>query len=231
MTDIIISLITLVSLEIVLGIDNIVFISIIADKLPEEQRPKLRKLGILLAMVMRLVLLALVSWIMKLQSTLFSVLGNDISGKDIILLVGGLFLIYKSTKEIYHKTEESDESAKSSKKATFKDLLIQILLLDMVFSIDSIVTAVGLVKDLWVMYVAVVLSVGVMYFASKPISDFISKHPSFKVLALSFLLMIGITLIGEGLDFEIPKGYIYFSMFFSFLVNVLQMKTIKPKSK
>lgn len=229
MIDIIISLITLIALEIVLGIDNIIFISILADKLPEEERPKLRKWGIFLAMFMRLGLLALVAWIMKLEQTLFTVLENDISGKDLILLIGGLFLIYKSTKEIYHKTEEENNEIQTSKKPSFKDLLTQILILDIVFSIDSIVTAVGLVKELWVMYVAVVVSVGVMFFAAKPIGDFISKHPSFKILALSFLIMIGFTLIAEGFDIEIPKGYIYFSMFFAFLVNVLQMKFAKKK--
>lgn len=227
MIDTIISLFTLISLEIVLGIDNIIFISILADKLPEEQRHKLRKLGIFLAMFMRLALLAVVAWIMKLEQTLFTVLENEISGKDIILLVGGMFLIYKSTKEIYHKTEEEGDEIKTIKKPKFKDLLIQVLILDMVFSIDSIITAVGLVKELWVMYVAVIVSVGVMFFAAKPIGNFISKHPSFKILALSFLIMIGFTLIAEGFDVAIPKGYIYFSMFFAFLVNVLQMKFAK----
>jgi len=230
MLEIIVPLATLISLEVILGIDNIIFISILSDKLPEEQRPKLRKLGIFLAMFLRLALLAVVAWIMKLDKPLFTVLENQISGKDIILLVGGTFLLYKSTVEIYHKTEHAEETKKDNKPAVFRDLLIQILLLDMVFSIDSIITAVGLVKELWIMYTAVVVSVIIMFFAAKPISNFISKHPSFKVLALSFLLMIGLTLIAEGLEVHVPKGYVYFAMFFSFLVNVIQLKTT-PKSK
>jgi predicted tellurium resistance membrane protein TerC len=230
MLEVIVPLITLISLEVILGIDNIIFISILADKLPEENRAKLRQLGLFLAMFLRLGLLAVVAWIMKLDKPLFTVLENQISGKDIILLVGGTFLLYKSTVEIYHKTEHADESKKDSKPAVFRDLLIQILLLDMVFSIDSIITAVGLVKELWIMYTAVVVSVIIMFFAAKPISNFISKHPSFKVLALSFLLMIGLTLIAEGLEVHVPKGYVYFAMFFSFLVNVIQLKTT-PKSK
>ncbi len=230
MLEIIVPLATLISLEVILGIDNIIFISILSDKLPEEQRPKLRKLGIFLAMFLRLGLLAIVAWIMKLDKPLFTVLENQISGKDIILLVGGTFLLYKSTIEIYHKTEHAEETKKDNKVPVFRDLLIQILLLDMVFSIDSIITAVGLVKELWIMYTAVVVSVIIMFFAAKPISNFISKHPSFKVLALSFLLMIGLTLIAEGLEVHVPKGYVYFAMFFSFLVNVIQLKTT-PKSK
>ena len=230
MLEIIVPLITLISLEVILGIDNIIFISILADKLPEENRAKLRQLGLFLAMFLRLGLLAVVAWIMKLDKPLFTVLENQISGKDIILLVGGTFLLYKSTVEIYHKTEHAEETKKDSKPAVFRDLLIQILLLDMVFSIDSIITAVGLVKELWIMYTAVVVSVIIMFFAAKPISNFISKHPSFKVLALSFLLMIGLTLIAEGLEVHVPKGYVYFAMFFSFLVNVIQLKTTpKPK--
>ena len=230
MLEVIVPLATLISLEVILGIDNIIFISILSDKLPEEQRPKLRKLGIFLAMFLRLGLLAIVAWIMKLDKPLFTVLENQISGKDIILLVGGTFLLYKSTIEIYHKTEHAEETKKDNKVPVFRDLLIQILLLDMVFSIDSIITAVGLVKELWIMYTAVVVSVIIMFFAAKPISNFISKHPSFKVLALSFLLMIGLTLIAEGLEVHVPKGYVYFAMFFSFLVNVIQLKTT-PKSK
>lgn len=231
-TEYILPLITLVSLEIILGIDNVIFISILADKLPKEQRNKLRQLGIGLAMIMRLVLLTLISWIMKLDQTLFRILEVDISGKDIILLAGGVFLIYKSTREIYLKSEEEHhdyEDAAAKKKVTFREMLMQILLLDIVFSIDSIITAVGMVNHLWIMYTAVVISVGIMLFASKPISEFISKHPSFKVLALCFLLIIGISLIGEGLDFHIPKGYIYFSMAFAFFVDFIQMKTVKPK--
>lgn len=231
-TEIILPLITLISLEIILGIDNVIFISILADKLPEHQRHKLRQLGIGLAMIMRLILLALIAWIMKLDNTLFTIMDIDISGKDIILLAGGTFLIYKSTREIYLKSEEEQhgyEDAADKKKVSFRDMLFQILLLDIVFSIDSIITAVGMVDQLWIMYTAVIVSVGIMLFAAKPISEFISKHPSFKILALCFLLIIGISLIGEGLDFHIPKGYIYFSMAFAFFVDFIQMKTVKPK--
>lgn len=231
-TEFLLPLVTLVVLEIILGIDNVIFISILADKLPKEQRNKLRQLGIGLAMIMRLVLLTVISWIMKLDQPLFTVLHTEISGKDLILLSGGLFLLYKSTKEIYLKSEEEHhdyEDAAAKKKVTFREMLIQILLLDIVFSIDSIITAVGMVSHLWIMYTAVVISVGIMLFASKPISDFISRHPSFKILALCFLLVIGISLIGEGLDFHIPKGYIYFAMAFSFLVDFIQLKTVKPK--
>ena len=233
-TEVILPLITLVSLEIILGIDNVIFISILADKLPEHQRHKLRQLGIGLAMIMRLILLALIAWIMKLDNPLFTVMDISISGKDLILLAGGLFLIYKSTREIYLKSEEEQhdyEDAADKKKVSFKDMLFQILLLDIVFSIDSIITAVGMVEQLWIMYTAVIISVGIMLFASKPIAEFISKHPSFKILALCFLLIIGISLIGEGLDFHIPKGYIYFSMAFAFFVDFIQMKTVKPKKK
>jgi len=229
-THVILPLVTLVVLEIILGIDNVIFISILADKLPKEQRKKLRQLGIGLAMIMRLVLLTVISWIMKLDNELFNIMDISISGKDIILLAGGLFLIYKSTREIYLKSEEEEhhyEEAADKKKVSFKDMLFQILLLDIVFSIDSIITAVGMVDHLWIMYVAVVISVGIMLFASGPISEFISNHPSFKVLALCFLLIIGMSLIGEGLDFHIPKGYIYFSMAFSFFVDFIQMKTVK----
>ena len=232
LTEVILPLITLISLEVILGIDNVIFISILADKLPPEQRQKLRQLGIGLAMVMRLVLLTLISWIMKLDNTLFVIMDLDISGKDIILLAGGTFLLYKSTREIYLKSEEEHhdyEDAAMKKKVTFRDMLFQILLLDIVFSIDSIITAVGMVDQLWIMYTAVIVSVGIMLLAAKPISEFISKHPSFKILALCFLLIIGISLIGEGLDFHIPKGYIYFSMAFSFFVDFIQLKTVKPK--
>lgn len=228
MIDAIIPLISLIALEVILGIDNIIFISILADRLPEEQKNKLRYWGIGLAMIMRLLLLALVSWIMKLDTTLFYLFDIDFSGKSLILLTGGLFLIYKSTKEIYHKTElESEEGPKVVKNGGFGKLLAEVILLDLVFSIDSIITAVGMVDELWVMYASVVITVVIMLFAAKPIGDFIKKHPSFKILALSFLIMIGVSLLAEGLHFEIPKGYIYFSMAFAFLVDVLQLKASK----
>jgi predicted tellurium resistance membrane protein TerC len=231
MTEAIIPLLSLIALEVILGIDNIIFISILADKLPDNQRSKLRFWGIGLAMVMRLCLLAFIAWILKLDQTLFTLFDIDFSGKGLILIIGGLFLIYKSTKEIYHKTEIANEDKPNvPKNGSFKRLLSEVIILDLVFSIDSIITAVGMVKDLWVMYTAVIVTVIIMLFASKPISEFIRKHPSFKILALCFLMMIGVSLLAEGFHFEIPKGYIYFSMAFAFLVDIIQMKTIRQKN-
>jgi predicted tellurium resistance membrane protein TerC len=228
MTEAIIPLISLIALEVILGIDNIIFISILADKLPESQRNKLRFWGIGLAMAMRLVLLAFISWILKLDQTLFVISEIEFSGKGLILILGGLFLIYKSTKEIYHKTEVSkDGGPQLPQKNTFSKLLLEVIVLDLVFSVDSIITAVGMVKELWVMYTAVIVTVVLMLVASRPISEFIRKHPSFKILALCFLMMIGVALLAEGFHFEIPKGYIYFSMAFAFLVDIIQMKTVK----
>ena len=230
MSEAIIPLLSLISLEVILGIDNIIFISILADKLPDEQRSKLRLWGIGLAMVMRLLLLGFITWILKLDQTLFNLFDTDFSGKGLILIFGGLFFIYKSTKEIYHKTEiDIEDKPNVPKNSSFKRLLSEVILLDLVFSIDSIITAVGMVQELWVMYTAVIVTVFIMLFASKPISEFIRKHPSFKILALCFLMMIGVSLLAEGFHFEIPKGYIYFSMAFAFLVDVIQMKTIKHK--
>lgn len=224
----VIALFTLIALEVVLGLDNVIFISILAGRLPVEQQKKARRLGLFLAMIMRLALLAVISWILKLEGTLFTILDNNFSGKDIILILGGLFLIYKSASEIYHKMEgvDGDKSAKIS-VSSFKEVILQILLLDLVFSVDSIITAVGMVKELWIMYTAVVVTVIIMLFAAEPISKFINQHPAFKILALSFLLLIGMSLLAEGFDFHIPKGYIYFSMAFAFLVDVIQMKVKK----
>lgn len=230
--DAIIALLSLIALEVILGIDNVIFISIIAEKLPENQRRKLRLWGIGLAMVMRLALLSLISWIMHLEINLFTVLEHEISGKDLVLMAGGLFLLYKSTREIYLKTEADEAGALNKKKGgTFGKLLIEVLLLDLVFSIDSIITAVGMANELWVMYTSVIVTVIIMLAAAKPISEFILKHPSFKILALCFLMLIGVSLLAEGLDIKIPKGYIYFAMAFSFLVDVIQMKTVKKKIK
>lgn len=230
LTDAIVPLISLIALEVILGIDNIIFISILADKLPENQRNKLRYWGISLAMVMRLALLAIIAWILKLDQTLFILFDVDFSGKGLILIAGGLFLIYKSTKEIYHKTEIANKELPNvPQKSSFKRLLTEVIILDLVFSVDSIITAVGMVQELWIMYTAVIVTVIIMLIASKPISEFIRKHPSFKILALCFLMMIGVSLLAEGFHFEIPKGYIYFSMAFAFLVDVIQMKTIKQK--
>ncbi|MES2645873.1 MAG: TerC family protein [Bacteroidota bacterium] len=227
----IIALVTLILLEVVLGLDNIIFISIIAARLPQHQQQKARRLGILLAMVLRLGLLTIISLILKLQGELFNVFGNSISWKDIILIVGGLFLLFKSASEIHHKIEgEEGDTSKTIKVTSFRSVIIQILILDLVFSVDSIITAVGMVDELWIMYAAVIITVAIMFFAAEPISNFINKHPAFKMLALSFLLLIGVSLIGEGLDFHIPKGYIYFAIAFSLGVDVLQMKMHKPKA-
>lgn len=232
MTDAIIALISLIFLEVILGIDNIIFISILTDKLPDQDRKKLRFWGLSLAMVMRLLLLTGISWVLKLDHSLFSLFNIEFSGKGLILLAGGLFLIYKSTKEIYHKTEIAmDEKPSSPKSRKFSALLTEIVLLDLVFSIDSIITAVGMAQELWVMYTAVIVTVGIMMLASGPISNFIRKHPSFKILALCFLMMIGVSLVAEGLHFEIPKGYIYFAMAFSFLVDIIQMKTVSKNDQ
>jgi predicted tellurium resistance membrane protein TerC len=228
MAEAIIPLISLIVLEVILGVDNIIFISILSDKLPENQRNKLLYWGIGLAMVMRLCLLAFISWILKLDQALFRILEIDFTGKGLILILGGLFLVFKSTKEIYHKTEISGESLPTTPKThSFNKLLSEVIVLDLVFSIDSIITAVGMVQQLWVMYAAVIVAVTIMLFASQPINRFISKHPSFKILALCFLMMIGVSLIAEGFQFEIPKGYIYFSMAFAFLVDIIQIKTVK----
>lgn len=226
-SEIIISLITLVFLEIILGIDNIIFISLLTDKLPTEHRKKARLIGLSLALVLRLILLAGISWILKLDQTLFSVYKNTFSGKDIILIAGGLFLLYKSSKEIFEKTEEKEiqeEIEETKHHRSFNGTIIQILILDLVFSIDSIITAFGLVDQLWIMYVAVITSIAIMLMVAKNISEFINKHPSLKILALCFLMMIGLALIAEGFKLHIPKVYIYFSMAFSFFVNIIQIK-------
>ena len=211
MLDAIIPLVSLISLEVILGIDNVIFISILSDKLPDSQRNKLRYWGLGLAMVMRLILLTLISWILKLDQELFTLFDIHFSGKGLILIAGGLFLIYKSTVEIYHKTELVNNSQPvAPKTSSFKQLLLEIILLDLVFSIDSIITAIGMAQELWVMYTSVIVAVVIMIFASQPISFFIKKHTSFKILALSFLMMIGLSLIAEGFHLSIPKGYIYF---------------------
>jgi len=229
MLDAIIPLISLISLEVILGIDNVIFISILSDKLPDSQRNKLRYWGLGLAMVIRLILLTLISWILKLDQELFILFDIHFSGKGLILIAGGLFLIYKSTVEIYHKTElaNNNDQPVVPKISSFKRLLLEIILLDLVFSIDSIITAIGMAQELWVMYTSVIVAVVIMIFASQPISFFIKKHPSFKILALSFLMMIGLSLIAEGFHLSIPKGYIYFSMAFAFIVDIIQMKTVK----
>lgn len=230
--EIIIALLTLIALETVLGIDNVIFISILAQRLPQNKQKKAIRLGLIIAMVSRLILLSLISLIMKLKSDLFHVFGEGFSGKDLILIVGGIFLFYKATTEIRHKVM-GDEENYSSKKGgnTFVAVLAQIFIMDVVFSLDSIITAVGLVEHIWVMYVAIVITVGIMMFAAYPISKFVNDHPTFKMLALAFLLLIGFSLVTEGFGIEIPKGYIYFAMFFSLMVDILQMKMKKPVEK
>ena len=226
----VIALLTLIVLEVVLGIDNIIFISIVSARLPVHQQKRGRRICLLLAMLMRLLLLTGISYILKLQGNLFTVYSMGISGKDLILIAGGLFLLYKSSKEIHHKMEgESGDISGNIKVTSFGSAIGQILILDLVFSVDSIITAVGMVDELWVMYAAVVLSVAIMLVAAEPISNFVNHHPAFKMLALSFLLLIGVSLMAEGLELHIPKGYIYFSMAFAMLVNFFQMRMAKPK--
>lgn len=219
-----IGLLTLTALEVVLGIDNVVFISILAGKLPVDQRERARKIGLGLAMLTRILLLLSLSWIIKLTAPLFTVVGQEISGRDLVLILGGLFLLGKSTHEI-HASLEGEEGEKSRRVApSFASVLIQILLLDIVFSLDSVITAVGMVDQVAVMIAAVVVAVGFMLVFSGSISRFVHDHPTVKMLALSFLILIGVTLIGEGFDQHIPKGYIYFSMGFSVAVEMLNLR-------
>ncbi|WP_030905664.1 TerC family protein [Streptosporangium amethystogenes] len=219
-----IGFVTLVGLEIVLGIDNIIFISILAGKLPPEQRDKARKLGLLAALVSRLALLLALAWVVKLTSPLFEVLGQSISGRDLILLAGGLFLLGKSVIEMHDSIEGKAGHGSTKVAASFGSVIVQIMLLDIIFSLDSVITAVGMVDQLGVMIAAVIVSVLVMLFASGPISRFVDKHPSIKMLALSFLVLIGVVLIAEGLGQHISKGYIYFAMAFSLIVELLNIR-------
>lgn len=215
---------TLIALEIVLGIDNIIFISILVGRLPAEQREKARRIGLGLAMFARLALLFSLFWVMGLIEPLFSVFGNEISGRDCILILGGLFLLAKSTHEIHASLELDEPGAPKVATASFASIMVQIAALDLVFSLDSVITAVGLVDHISVMVIAVVISVGVMLFAAKPIGDFVDSNPTIKMLALSFLLMIGLMLTAEGFDVHVPKGYIYFAMAFSFAVELLNIR-------
>lgn len=225
------ALITLIVLEIVLGIDNIIFISILAGKLPAEEQQKARNWGLILAMVTRILLLFSITWVMQLVNPLFNVGDVEISGRDLILILGGVFLMYKSTHEIHNKLEGEEEAEGDVKKViSFTSVIIQIMILDIVFSLDSVITAVGMTDHLWIMVTAVISSVGFMLFFAKSISDFVNRHPTIKMLALSFLLLIGVTLIAEGFDQHIPKGYIYFAMAFSVFVEMLNLRT-KSKSK
>lgn len=223
--EIAIALITLVALEIVLGIDNIIFISILASKLPENQQKKARLVGLSLAMIMRVLLLFSISLIMKLTEPLFTVLGNQISGRDIILIAGGLFLIAKSTFEIHEKLEGEDPAKSGTlKKVSFANIIVQIMLLDIVFSLDSVITAIGMASELWVMITAVIVSVIFMMFTAGAVSDFVHKHPTIKILALSFLLLIGVLLVADGFNQHIPKGYVYFAMAFSVFVEMINLR-------
>lgn len=228
-TEALFALLTLTSLEIVLGVDNIIFLTILVDRLPAHQRRNARIMGLSLAMLTRIGLLLSITWVMSLTAPLFDFLGESISTKDIILIGGGLFLIAKSTHEIHQSFEEVANDKESAKQESlparfFLLILIQIALIDIIFSLDSVITAVGLANQVWVMVTAIVIAVLVMMVASGPIGDFVSQHPTLKVLALSFLILIGVSLIAEGMEFHIPKGYIYFAMAFSLIVEMLNSR-------
>ena len=221
---------TLTFLEIVLGVDNIIFISILSGKLPANQQVRARRIGLLGAMGMRILLLMSLAWIIKLTAPLFTVIGQEISGRDIILILGGLFLMGKATYEIHDKLEGEEGHASAKVAASFGSVIFQIMLLDIVFSLDSVITAVGMVDVLWVMVTAVIISVAIMLLAAEPISAFVHEHPTVKMLALSFLLLIGLSLMAEGFDHHIPKGYIYFAMGFSVFVEMINLR-LKKVSK
>lgn len=215
---------TLTALELVLGIDNIIFISILVDRLPPERRDVARRVGLFMAMFMRIGLLLLLAWIVGLVAPLFSVLGEEISGRDLILIAGGLFLIWKSTVEIHHALEGSEESGARKAAASFAAVIVQIMIVDLVFSLDSIITAVGMVDDVRVMIAAVVASVALMMLFAAAIGRFVSDHPTIKMLALSFLVVVGVVLVAEGFDNHVPKGYVYFAMAFSVVVEMLNIR-------
>jgi len=226
-----IALFTLTALEIVLGIDNIIFISILVDRLPDHQQKKARLIGLGLAMIMRILLLLSLSWVMDLKDTLFAVMNHEVSGRDLILLGGGLFLIWKSTQEIHHSLAGETEETQGTSKATMGSVLVQIALLDIVFSLDSVITAVGMADEIAVMIIAIVIAIGVMMFFAQAIGEFVENNPTIKMLALSFLILVGTALIGEGMHFHIPKGYIYFAMAFAIVVEMLNLKMRKNTSE
>lgn len=230
-TQAIIPFLTLCALELVLGVDNVIFISILSGKLPKSQQQKARTLGLSLAVLTRILLLLSLSWVIGLTDPLFDlpVLNQEISGRDLILLLGGLFLIFKSTHEIHQKLEASEEITETKGSAKFASVIVQILLLDIVFSLDSVITAVGMVDQISIMVAAVLVSTFIMVLSAKTISDFVDRHPTIKMLALSFLLLIGVTLIAEGMDQHISKGYIYFAMAFSLFVETLNIRMKKAK--
>lgn len=225
------SLLTLTILEIVLGIDNIIFISIISSRLPENQQARARSIGLGLALIMRIVLLSMIVWIAKLTYPLFTVMGNEISWRDIILIGGGVFLLFKGTMEIHHTVEGEEDDDADKKKATFGSVLMQIVVLDVVFSLDSVITAIGMVDELPVMIAAVVIAIGIMLFAAKPVSEFVNQNPTVKMLAMSFLLLVGVALIADGLEFHIPRGYLYFAVAFSLGVECLNIWVRKRKRR
>jgi predicted tellurium resistance membrane protein TerC len=223
--DVWIALLTLTALEIVLGLDNIIFISILSGKLPPEQQTRARVVGLSAAMIMRILLLFTISWVIGLTAPLFELAGMEFSGRDLILIGGGLFLLGKSTLEIHGRLEGEEHASGAGMRVTsFASVIAQIMLLDIVFSLDSVITAVGMADDLWVMVAAVMIAVGVMLVSSGVISDFVNRHPTVKILALAFLLLIGTSLVAEGLDFHIPKGYIYFAMAFSVFVEIINLR-------
>lgn len=225
------SLLTLTVLEIVLGIDNIIFISIVSSRLPQEQQAKARSIGLMLALAMRLVLLSMIAWLAGLTTPLFNAFGQEISWRDIILIGGGLFLMVKGTMEIHHTVEATEEEKASLKKATFSAVIGQIVMLDIVFSLDSVITAIGMTDNLPVMIAAVVIAMAVMLFAAKPVSEFVNAHPTVKMLALSFLLLVGVALIADGMGFHIPRGYLYFAVAFSLGVECLNLWAKKNAAK
>ncbi len=220
--DALVALVTLTVLEVVLGVDNVIFISILAGKLPADQQDRARRVGLLAAMLMRIALLFSLAWIVRLTAPLFTVLGEEISGRDLILLGGGLFLLWKATSEI-HDLTQGEAAHEHRVAATFAGVLVQIMLIDLVFSLDSIITAVGMVDERWIMATAILLSIGFMLLFAKPIGDFVERHPTVKVLALSFLIMIGLVLIADGFGRHIPKGYIYAAMAFSVFVEMINL--------
>ena len=220
-----IALATLTALEIVLGIDNIIFISIVVGRLPEERRNSARIIGLALAMITRIMLLLSLAWMMRLTNPLFTILNQEISGRDIIMILGGLFLLWKSTQEIWESLEGAEEpEAQASMFSKYWMILGQIAIIDIIFSLDSVITAVGMADDVPVMVIAIVIAVGVMMVAAKSIGEFVDAHPSIKMLALSFLILVGVVLIGDGLDMHVPKGYIYFAMGFSVMVEMLNIR-------
>jgi predicted tellurium resistance membrane protein TerC len=222
-----IGFLTLTVLEIVLGIDNIIFISILCGKLPPDQQPKARRIGLTLAMVMRILLLLSLSWVIRLTAPLFSVFGHEISGRDLVLIIGGLFLLAKSTMEIHEKLEGEEGHASAKVGPSFASVLLQITMLDIVFSLDSVITAVGMVSQVSVMILAVVVAVGFMMMFAGAVGEFVHRHPTIKMLALSFLLLIGVMLVAEGFHQHIPKGYVYFAMAFSVFVEMLNIRMKK----